>query len=856
MQNYEQSSGPFSVSVTCKKLVFGTESLTMPTPTSTDASFCWDDLIFTRTSGASKGLLQKPEGHNLLSLGSNLVPGSPLNSSSANNSNSASQNLPESHARTAQNAFQCNTQCALQGISSRARYPSPSYCGSENITHTLPASALQNFKRNACLYNSSTIYGRNPSETDTVLTKEDKKDSDLEGKCTDTALLSVLNEKFSPNHHFQKTVISRTRKPSLGSMNSEGSSLGNPLNSYNDNSLKPKNRPITDLHALTFPNGFQHTSQRAVQGISSLSAKYTSPFPRGSVNTTHTLPVSALKDFKRNSSLSDFFTYGNFTSSNSIQSSSSLDKEPSQGEHSRIPCPAPRRTIFQGTATAPQHMQLDASVISTLPDSFSRSDEEQFQSKHIAPFPTLRRTILNGTAPAKQPVQLASPVTSSSTQSSSSSDEEPSLSGYIRCPIPAPRRTIKQRTAPTTLPVQLDFLVTSSTHSSSSSGEDLSQDGHSTPCPAPRRTILQGTATAPHHMQLDSSVISTSPDSFSRLDEEQFQSKHIAPFPAPRRTIFQGTATAPHHMQLDSSVISTSPDSFSRSDEEQFQSKHIAPFPTPCRTVFQGTSTATHHVQWNVSVTSTSTHGSCSSDEELSQGQHSSTPFPAPRRKIIQGTASATHNVQLNLSVTSSSTHSSCSSDEESSQGQDSSTPFPASCRKLKPLLLKRSFSLANSANPANPGSDKEEAQPNHRQLVLPCPMHDKPVKHNLANFKQIHETETPGNHDLPNSLNWVNSNSMIGSEDDVIKKRTEVRSQLPNLTHDTISFEHVSIHSDSAQPRTKKIPDFFIVSLRAGAIRISANKECSIQSVIQEIRCHRSQFVIASYPFDPGGQL
>jgi len=812
LQNYEQSSGPFSVSVTCKKLVLGTESLTMPTPTSTDASFCWDDLIFTRTSGASKGLLQKLEGHNLLSLGSNLVPGSPLNSSSANNSNSANQNLPESHARTAQNAFQCKTQCALQGISSRARYPSPSYCGSENITHTLPASALQDFKRNACLYNSSTIYGRNPSETDTVLTKEDIKDSDLEGECTDTALQSVLNEKFSPNHHFQKTVISRTRKPSLGSMNSEGSSLGNhfvqgnPLNSKYDNRLKPKNRTITDLHALTFPNGFQHTSKRAVQGISSLSAKYTSPFPRGSVNMTHTLPVSALKDFKRNSSLSDFFTYGNFTSSNSIQSSSSLDKEPSQGEHSRITIPTLRRTITERTVPNTLPVQLDFPVTPSSNQSSSSSDEDLPQGGHRRyPIPAPRRTILNKTAPAIQPVQLASPVTSSSTQSSSSSDEEPSLGGYIRCPIPALRRTIKQRTAPTTLPVQLDFLVTSSTHSSSSSGEDLSQDGHSTP------------------------------------------------FPAPRRTIFQGTATAPHHMQLDSSVISTSPDSFSRSDEEQFQSKHIAPIPTPG---IQGTASATHHVKKYLSVTSSSTHSSCGSHEELSQVGHSSTPFPAPRRKIIQDTASATHNVQLNLSVTSSSTHSSCSSDEESSQGQDSSTLFPASCRKLKPLLLKRSFSPANSSNPANPGSDKGEAQPNHRQLVLPCPMHDKPVKHNLAKFQQIHETDTSGNHDLPNSLNWVNSNSMIGSEDDVIKKRTKVRSQLPNLTHDTISFEHVSIHSDSAQPRTKKIPDFFIVSLRAGAIRISANKECSIQSVIQEIRCHRSQFVIASYPFDPGGQL
>ena len=134
--------------------------------------------------------------------------------------------------------------------------------------------------------------------------------------------------------------------------------------------------------------------------------------------------------------------------------------------------------------------------------------------------------------------------------------------------------------------------------------------------------------------------------------------------------------------------------------------------------------------------------------------------------------------------------------------------------------------------------------------------MHDKPVKHNLAKFKQIHETDTSGNHDLPNSLNWVNSFSMIGSEDDVIKKRTEVRSQLLNLTHDTKSFVHVGINSDSAQPRTKIIPDFFIVSLSAGAIRISANKDCSMQSVIQEIRCHRSQFVITSYPFDPGGQL
>ncbi len=303
-------------------------------------------------------------------------------------------------------------------------------------------------------------------------------------------------------------------------------------------------------------------------------------------------------------------------------------------------------------------------------------------------------------------------------------------------------------------------------------------------------------------------------------------------------------------------LISTPPDSFSRLDEEQFQSKHIAPIPTLGRRIIQGTASATHHVKKYLSVTSSSTHSSCGSHEELSQVGHSSTPLPAPRRKIIQDTASATHNVQLNLSVTSSSTHSSCSSDEESSQGQDSSTPFPASRRRLKPLLLKRSFSPANSANPDNPGSDKGEAQPNHRQLVLPCPMHDKPVKHNLAKFKQIHETDTSGNHDLPNSLNWVNSNSMIGSEYDVIKKRTEVRSQLPNITHDTISFEHVSIHSDSAQPRTKKIPDFFIVSLRAGAIRISANKECSIQSVIQEIRCHRSQFVIASYPFDPGGQL
>ena len=194
-----------------------------------------------------------------------------------------------------------------------------------------------------------------------------------------------------------------------------------------------------------------------------------------------------------------------------------------------------------------------------------------------------------------------------------------------------------------------------------------------------------------------------------------------------------------------------------------------------------------------------------------------------------------------------------CSLGEEASQDGHSSTPFPAPCRKLKPVLLKRGFL---QANPAYLSSDERAAQRNHRKLVSPCPMHDKPVKHNLAKFKQIHETDTSGNHDLPNSLNWVNSNSMIVSEDDVIKKRTEVRSQLLNLTHDTISFEHVSIHSDSAQPRTKKIPDFFIVSLRAGAIRISANKEHSIQSVSQEIQCHRSQFVITSYPFDPGGQL
>ena len=194
-----------------------------------------------------------------------------------------------------------------------------------------------------------------------------------------------------------------------------------------------------------------------------------------------------------------------------------------------------------------------------------------------------------------------------------------------------------------------------------------------------------------------------------------------------------------------------------------------------------------------------------------------------------------------------------CSLGEEASQDGHSSTPFPAPCRKLKPVLLKGVFL---PANPTYLSSGEGAAQLNHRKLVSPCPMHDKQVKHNLGELKQFHEIDTSGNYALPNSFNWVNYNQMMDADNDVIKKTTVVRSQLPNLTHDTISFVHVSIHSDSVQPRTKIIPDFFIVSLRAGAIRISANKEHSIQSVSQEIQCHRSQFVITSYPFDPGGQL
>ena len=825
----------------------------MPTPiTSTDASFCWDDLIFTRTSGASKGLLQKPDLHNHLSsfgtlshrssrrstnygtksqcdlesnqhgyipalhksalppLGDHLLQGNPLNFASAITPNSASQKVIESHASLSPNGVPHNSQRAPRGIFSHsAEDPSPSLRGSVNVMHTLPVSALKEFKRNSSLSDSSTTFRRNHSESNTFITTKDKRDTDVIDDGTDSALQSVLQENFSPNHGFQKTLIPRTRKSSLSSMNSKGSSLdnhlvqGNPLNSYNANILKSENQNVTDLHALIIPNGFQHTSQRDIQGIFSLGAKYPSSSVRGSMNITHTLPVSALRDFKRNSSLSDLFTYENLSSSNSIQSSSSLNKELSQGENNRIPISAPRRTIKKRTAPTMLPVQLDFLVTSSTHCSSSLG-EELSQDGHSTPFPALHRTILNGTASATQPVQLGSPVTSSSFHSSSSSDEKPSQGGHRRFPIPAPRRTIKQRTVPTMLPVQLNFLVTSSTHSSSSSNEELSQDEHSTPFPAPRRSIFQGTATAAHHVQLDSPVILTLPYSSSSSGEEQSQSKHSTPFPAPRRTIFQGTATAPHHVQLDLSGISTSPYSSSSLDEEQSQSRHI-------------------------------------------------TPIPAPRRTIIQGTASATHHVQLNLSVTSSSSHSSCSSGEEASQDGHNSTPFPAPCRKLKPVLLKRGFL---QANPAYLSSDERAAQLNHRQLVSPCPMHDKPVKHNLGEFKQFHEIDASGNYALPNSFSWVNYNQLIDADNDVIKKTTEVRSQLPNLTHDTISFVHVSIHSDSVQPRTKIIPDFFIVSLRAGAIRISANKEHSIQSVSQEIQCHRSQFVITSYPFDPGGQL
>ena len=152
---------------------------------------------------------------------------------------------------------------------------------------------------------SSTTFRRNHSETNTIITTKDKRDTDVIDNGTDSALESVLQENFSPNHGFQKTLIPRTRKSSLSSMNSEGSSLdnhlvqGNPLNSYNANILKSENQNVTDLHALIFPNGFQHTSRRDVQGIFSLDAKYPSSSVRGSMNITHTVVLCKKKRKKK-----------------------------------------------------------------------------------------------------------------------------------------------------------------------------------------------------------------------------------------------------------------------------------------------------------------------------------------------------------------------------------------------------------------------------------------------------------------------------------------------------------------------------------------------------------------------------
>jgi len=69
----------------------------------------------------------------------------------------------------------------LQGISSlSAKDPSPSPLGSVDAICTLPVSALKDFKRNSSsLSDSSKAYRRHHSETNTIITTEDKRETDV-----------------------------------------------------------------------------------------------------------------------------------------------------------------------------------------------------------------------------------------------------------------------------------------------------------------------------------------------------------------------------------------------------------------------------------------------------------------------------------------------------------------------------------------------------------------------------------------------------------------------------------------------------------------------------------------------------
>jgi hypothetical protein len=258
MQSYELSPGSRSVSVIGNMMGLSTESLNVPTPTHTDTSLFWDNMGFNthpRISAAANGFPQDPNSqpphsscetlsqkssnmvrHDetdsvdtqssqhvytpalhksaLTSLGDHLIQGNPLNSITPN---SANQNVIEPHALHSPNGFLQNSQKALQGISSlSAKAPSPSSRGSVNAIHTLPVSALKDFKRNSSLSDSSTTYRRHHSETNTIITNEDKRNTDIMNDGTDTALQSGFHEITFPNQSFQQSKNSRTSRSSIG----------------------------------------------------------------------------------------------------------------------------------------------------------------------------------------------------------------------------------------------------------------------------------------------------------------------------------------------------------------------------------------------------------------------------------------------------------------------------------------------------------------------------------------------------------------------------------------------------------------------------------------------------------------
>ena len=260
MHNYELSPGSRSVSVIGNMMGLSTESLDMPTPTHTDTSLFWDNMGFNhpRTSPAANGFLQEPNSHPpqsscetlsqkssnmvghdgtdsvdhqssqhsyvpalhnsaLTSLGDHLIQGNPLNFASATTPNSATQNVVEPHAPLSPNEFRHNSQRAPLGISSlSAKDTSPSPRGSVNAKHTLPVSALKDFKRNSSLSDSSTTYRRHHSETNTVITTEDKRDNGLMDNGTDTALQSCLRKSTYPNQSLQQSKNSRTSRSNIG----------------------------------------------------------------------------------------------------------------------------------------------------------------------------------------------------------------------------------------------------------------------------------------------------------------------------------------------------------------------------------------------------------------------------------------------------------------------------------------------------------------------------------------------------------------------------------------------------------------------------------------------------------------